>query len=330
MNSHNAARKPSYKIEQISFDINPLKTLKLLQDGKGNFDGKITQKPLFRKEYAAHISVDGSLYGSAARAGVKSSVVSEAIRLYSWGVDFERDLKKGDRLDIFFSQEETQNGEMSQNPVVEYASLTVKGKTRSIYRHERLNGQVAYFDEKGQSLRRTLMKTPIDGARVSSGFGMRRHPVLGYSKMHKGIDFSAPRGTPIYAAGDGVIEKAGRNGSYGNYVAIRHNKTFKTAYAHMNGFAKGIRSGTRVSQGQVIGYVGTTGRSTGPHLHYEILKNGQQINPNRVDLPIGEVLEARELRRFRNNVKNYNAKFKKLDVSTTIVADAGKNEPVNQ
>ena len=182
----------------------------------------------------------------------------------------------------------------------------------AFYRHEFEGGRIGYFKADGHSAKKGLLSTPVDGARMSSGFGMRHHPVLGYSKMHKGMDFAAPTGTPIYAAGDGVVEKASRFGGYGNYVRIRHNDNIKTAYAHMSRFGKGVKSGSTVKQGEVIGYIGTTGRSTGPHLHYEVLMDGAQVNPNSVKIPTGEVLAGAELNKFKSTVASYEKQFKKL------------------
>jgi murein DD-endopeptidase MepM/ murein hydrolase activator NlpD len=160
------------------------------------------------------------------------------------------------------------------------------------------DGSIDYFTEKGQSARKALLRTPVNGARLLSGYGKRRHPILGYSKMHRGLDFAAARGTPVMAGGDGVVEKAQRNGAYGRYIRIRHRSGFKTAYAHLQGYARGIKRGKRVKQGQIIGYIGSSGRSTGPHLHYEILKNGRQINPMRHKLPTGRKLTKKALARF--------------------------------
>jgi len=168
-----------------------------------------------------------------------------------------------------------------------------------IFLHSPSEGEADYFDPKGQSVRKALLRTPIDGARISSGYGKRRHPILGYNKMHRGVDFSAPRGTPVYAAGKGVVEYASRNGAYGKYIRIRHGGEFKTAYAHLKGYAKGIARGKRVKQGQVIGYVGSTGRSTGPHLHYEVLRNGKQTNPRNMKLPAGPKLAGQSLESFQ-------------------------------
>jgi murein DD-endopeptidase MepM/ murein hydrolase activator NlpD len=184
-----------------------------------------------------------------------------------------------------------------------FASLKLRGRQVHAYRYEHADGTTGYYDIDGRSLRKWLMRTPIDGARLSSGFGPRRHPILGYNRMHRGVDFAAPTGTPIYAAGDGVLTKAGRKGSYGNYIQIRHNDEFSTAYAHMSRFADGIKKGARVRQGQIIAYVGSTGRSTGPHLHYEVLQNGQQINPMSIKPQNAARLAGTDLERFRRQIE---------------------------
>ena len=190
------------------------------------------------------------------------------------------------------------DGVVVNNGEIQYAKLTLRGTELPLYRFETPEGNLDYFNTKGESVRKALMKTPIDGARLSSRFGNRKHPILGYTRLHAGVDFAAPRGTPIYAAGDGTVTVAGTNGGYGKYIKIRHNGTYSTAYAHLNGYARGVRKGKRVRQGQVIGYVGSTGRSTGPHLHYEIHRNGKQINPLGLKLPSGEKLKGQTLEAF--------------------------------
>jgi murein DD-endopeptidase MepM/ murein hydrolase activator NlpD len=180
-----------------------------------------------------------------------------------------------------------------------YASLVTSGKTHALYRFTSpVDGSIDYYDERGQSAKKFLMRTPVDGARLSSGYGMRFHPILGYSKMHKGVDFAAPRGTPVMAAGQGTVDYASRYGSYGNYIRISHGNGYKTAYAHLNSFARGIKKGAHVRQGQIIGYVGTTGRSTGPHLHYEVLVANKQVNPMSIRVPTGRKLAGSELASF--------------------------------
>ncbi len=263
------------------------------------FVADLIEKELKTRSHAKFAEIETSLYGSAARAGIPAQVIANLIRTYSWNVDFQRDIRRGDKIEVLYDTYETKDGEFARYGNILYASLSVGGKKIPIYRYEMEDGTYDYFEPDGHSIRKTLMKTPIDGARLSSGFGMRKHPILGYDKMHKGTDFAAPTGTPIYASGDGTIDYAGRKGAYGNYIRIRHNSTLKTAYAHMHRLAKGMVRGKRVEQGDVIGYVGTTGRSTGPHLHYEVLVREKQTNPRSVNLPVGEMLAGSELKSFK-------------------------------
>lgn len=251
-----------------------------------------------------------SLYGSAAKMGIPQSVVAQAIKIYSQNIDFQRDIRQGDKLEVMYDSYETEDGYVAKTGDVIYAKLTLNGREIPLYRYKDSSGRLDYYSPEGRSIRRTLMKTPIDGARMSSGYGMRRHPVLGYTKMHKGVDFAAPIGTPIFASGDGVIEKAGRFSSYGNYIRIRHNGQLSTAYAHLSRIK--VSPGARVRQGDVIGLVGNTGRSTGPHLHYEILVNGRHVNPNSVNLPVGENLQGKELKRFKQEVRGVEQQFAEL------------------
>jgi murein DD-endopeptidase MepM/ murein hydrolase activator NlpD len=247
--------------------------------------------------------IDDSLYVSAERAALPHDVTINLIKLFSWDVDFQRDVRRGDRFETLFEEVSLADGSGgTRGGDLLYAALSINGQLLEGYRFEPEDGEVAYFDRSGRSLRKFLMRTPIDGARLSSRFGMRKHPILGYTRMHQGVDFAAPTGTPIYAAGDGKVEVAKRNGGYGRYVRIRHTGEYSTAYAHMSRFAKGIAPGRRVQQGQVIGYVGTTGRSTGPHLHYEVLRNGTQINPLQIKQPANQQLVGAELERFRAEV----------------------------
>lgn len=305
-------RSGRYHLQDMVFTIDPLQAVYLTRTTTGDFTSKLVEKKALRKTYAQSATIDVSLYGSAAKAGIPVSVIAEAIRIFSWDVDFQRDIRRGDKLSLLYERHETEEGVPVKGVNILYASLTVNGHEIPLYRFETSDGSIDYFQPDGRSVRKTLMKTPIDGARISSGFGVRQHPVLGYTKMHKGVDFAAPRGTPIYAAGDGVIEKASRYGSFGHYVRIRHNSSLKTAYAHLNGYGKGISAGVRVKQGQVIGYVGTTGRSTGPHLHYEVLKNGAQVNPNSLDLPLGEILKGEQLARLQTKIKQVSAQYERM------------------
>lgn len=287
------------EFSKLTMKIDPVKEITVLPD-EDAFKAQVDEKELFTRKYARKATIETSLYGSAARASIPSSVISKMIRIYSWNIDFQRDIRKGDQIEVLYEAFETEDGEFARYGEVLYANLSVGGREYPIYRFETADGDIDYFEPEGISIRKTLMKTPVDGARISSGFGMRRHPVLGYNKMHKGMDFAAPTGTPIYAAGDGVIELAGRRGGYGKYIRIRHNSKLKTAYAHLHRIK--VKNGQRVKQGEVIGQVGTTGRSTGPHLHYEVLVHGKQVNPRSVDLPTGKQLKGKDLERFKGLV----------------------------
>ena len=241
-----------------------------------------------------------SIYDAALANGARDQQVVDFAGIFAYDVDFQREIYPGDRFEIVYEAWVDERGTPIRSGNILYASLEGKATTRGFYRFTPSDDVVTdYFDSKGESATKFLMKTPINGARLSSSFGRRRHPILGYTRMHKGTDFAAPRGTPIYAAGNGTIKRASRFGSFGNYIRIRHANGYETAYAHLNGYARGIRSGRRVRQGQTIGYVGTTGRSTGPHLHYEVLVNGRQVNAMRLNLPTGRKLEGDVLDRFQ-------------------------------
>ncbi len=222
--------------------------------------------------------------------------------MFSFDVDFQREIQPGDSFEILYERLADDAGTTVGEGDILIASLTLSDNNMTLYRFKTDKGFTDYFDSSGQSAQKSLLRTPTDATRISSGFGRRRHPVLGYTRMHKGTDFAAPPGTPIYAAGDGVIEKAGWAGGYGKYVRIRHNGNYKTAYAHMRRVGPGIKAGVRVKQRQIIGYVGATGRVTGPHLHYEVHFNGRQIDPKKVRLPSGYRLKGAELERFRTVV----------------------------
>jgi len=243
-------------------------------------------------------TIKDSLYLTAKAAGAPDHAIHDLIRLMSFDVDFQRDIWPGDHFELMFTTAKADGYDDIQVRDLRFARLSLRDKPIEAMRFETADGRTRYFDADGSSTQKALMRTPVNGARLSSGFGKRKHPILGYTRLHKGLDFAAPRGTPVMAAGDGVIEMAARNGGYGNYVRIRHGSDYKTAYAHLNGFAKGVAKGRRVSQGDIIGYIGSTGRSTGPHLHYEILRDGRQVNPSRLKLPDAHQLSGAELAAF--------------------------------
>ncbi len=263
--------------------------------GTDGFVAEAIDWPLERRDDYAAASIKTSLYEAALEAEMPIDVLIDLVRMFSFDVDFQRDIQPGDSVEVLFDRYDDELGNRVRNGEIRFAAMTLSGKRTAYYRHTPKSGITDYFDGKGQSVRKTLMRTPVDGARLSSGYGKRRHPILGYNKMHRGVDFAAPTGTPIMAAGDGVVEKAGRNGAYGKYIRIRHNSTIKTAYAHLHKYARGTKVGARVKQGDIIGYVGSTGRSTGPHLHYEVLINNRQKNPMSVKLPAGEKLKGKDL-----------------------------------
>ncbi len=262
-----------------------------------NFIYEINEIPLNTEEIFVTGEIKTSLYKAMKDQGLSEIVINEIIRIYSFDVDFQRDIYEGDNFEMLFVKKVNNNGKTIQIEDPKYLMLSSRGTPLIYYLYD--NGEFSeYFDEKGKGMTKSLMKTPINGARLSSSYGMRKHPISGYNKMHKGVDFAAPTGTPIFAAGNGVVEYVGRNGGYGKYIRIRHDGTYKTAYAHLNGYKKGISSGVRVKQGDVIGYVGSTGKSTGPHLHYEIIVNGKQINPATLKLPSGRKLNEQQLNEF--------------------------------
>jgi murein DD-endopeptidase MepM/ murein hydrolase activator NlpD len=243
-------------------------------------------------------TIESSLYLSAVNAGVPLEVLVQMIRAYSFDIDFQRDIQPGDEFSLVYQEELNRRDQVARGGALLYSSLTTGGRALRIYRYETMDGQSDFFDAQGKSVIKTLMITPIDGARLTSRYGKRRHPILGYSRMHRGLDFAAPTGTPVMAAGDGFVESATRKGNYGKYVRIRHPNQCHTVYAHLSRFVKGVRRGTRVKQGQTIGYVGSTGLSTGPHLHYEVLHRGKHVNPAALDFPSARILEGQELEGF--------------------------------
>ena len=275
------------------------------QDNFNTYHSQIFLRPTKLEETFIKGTINSSLYKSAVKLGMPENTLFEMVRLLGFSVDFQREIRKGDSFEVMF----TKQIDLIENRVIDtkpinFVSIILSGHELNFFEYKDKYGFSGYYDENGKSSKRTIMKTPINGARLSSKYGSRRHPVLGYTKMHRGIDFAAPRGTPVFAAGDGIVEKAGWNGSYGRYIRIRHTGTYKTAYAHLSGINKKIKTGKRVSQGKIIGYVGSSGRSTGAHLHYEVLLNNQQINPMRVKLPSGKNIPKKDLNRYKSYVKN--------------------------
>ena len=252
---------------------------------------------LYKKEVVVKNIIRNNLYKSAIESGVEPNIIIEFARIFGFEVDFQRDIRKGDWFEILYEKFEDDNNKVRDTGKIIYASMFVNGEEINLYNFK-FNNEEDYYDIKGKSITKSLMKTPINGARLSSSFGMRKHPILGYNKMHRGTDFAAPSGTPIMASGSGTVTRARWCGGGGNCVKIKHNSTYETIYAHMKNFAKGIKEGRKVKQGQIIGYVGSTGLSTGPHLHYEVIVNGKKVNSQKLKLPSGKILKGEERKQF--------------------------------
>lgn len=309
------------KFSGVSIEKDVINVVTIDRNNDGRYTATKAEKSVRRKLKAFKGTIDNSLYIDAKEVGMPDAVILDLIKMYSWNVDFQREIHAGDKFEVMYEEYKTEDGKtVPGKGNILYADLSLGGNNMPFTRFEDARGNADYYDNKGRSAKKPLMKTPVDGARLSSGYGMRKHPVLGYSKMHKGVDFAAPRGTPIYAAGDGVIEKIGPFSTYGNYIRLRHRTGLETVYAHMQRFKPGLRSGTRVKQGQIIGYIGTTGRSTGPHLHYEVLVNNTQVNPGSVKMPTGRALKGKELQSFQRVVAQKQAQFNSLS-NTTMLAD---------
>ena len=290
--------KTNNKINEFTFQISNTQKIYL----KRNFDSddfknemlaiKLDKKIIYKENIILQ-----SLYKSASDENVPPNTIIEFARIYGFQVDFQRDIRKKDKFQIMYEIFLNENNEIVETGEILFANLELSGQDNSLYYFD-YEGSEGHYDKNGKSVKKALMKTPINGARLSSPFGMRKHPIDGFNKMHRGTDFAAPTGTPIMASGDGVVKKAGWCGGGGNCVKIRHNSTYQTIYAHMSKFARGIKSGVRVKQGQTIGYVGSTGKSTGPHLHYEVIVNGKKVNSQKLKLPSGKILKGNERKIF--------------------------------
>jgi len=285
-------------IKEFTFKISNSEKIYLSRNTDlGEFDQKILVTKLNKNvSYKENIILQ-SLYRSASKQDIPANIIIEFARIYGFQVDFQRDIQKKDSFQIMYEVFTNDNGKIIETGNILFANLILSGQDNSLYYFDK-EGSSGHYDKNGKSIKKALMKTPINGARLSSPFGMRKHPIDGFNKMHRGTDFAAPMGTPIMASGDGVVKKAGWCGGGGNCVVIKHNSSYQTIYAHMSKFAKGIKSGKRVKQGQTIGYVGSTGKSTGPHLHYEVIVNGKKVNSQKLKLPSGKILKGEERKIF--------------------------------
>ena len=308
-------------LQSITFKPSVDREVTISRNDDGSFRADQVVQELKPVSARAQGTINGSLYQTAKDSGVPDGVIVDLIRIYSHAVDFQREVKQGDVFDVLYTTYVDEHGDVLKGGAIDYAQLTLSGSKRPLFRFTSSDDQTTdYYAPDGQSGKRLLMRTPIDGARLTSGYGMRMHPILGYTKMHKGVDFSAPSGTPIVAAGNGTIKFARWFGTFGNYVRLKHGGIYETAYAHMSRIAPGIREGMRVRQGQVIGYVGTTGRSTGPHLHYEVLSHDSQINPMDVKLPTGTTLAGADLGSFKVHVEQVRAVLDNWGKAPALVA----------
>ena len=289
--------KKSGDIIRLTVNLDNINSLHIFKENKKFVANKI-EKVLYKKTVLAEGIIKSSLFKAAQKEDIDAEVIVDFARIYGFEIDFQRDIRKNDIFQIVYDKYIDDDGELQKNGEIIYAYMKNKGREIALYRFVDQKGITGYYQTNGKSIEKALMKTPINGARLSSTYGMRKHPILGYNKMHRGTDFAAPKGTPIMASGSGVIEMSKWNGAYGKYIRIRHNSKYKTAYAHLSGYARGIKKGAKVRQGQIIGYVGSTGRSTGPHLHYEVLVNGKRKNSQRLKLPSGRTLRGEDREKF--------------------------------
>ena len=300
-------QKFSFKIDNlfnrqvVEFKIQTDKKNEILfskLSNKNEFVSTKIKKNFTKKLVYKETIITNSLYNSAINLNIKPNIIVEFARLYGFQIDFQRDVWKNDSFQIIYEEFVNDDNKIVDTGEIIFASLNLQNINYQLYKYEYDKNKIDYFDENGKSVKKTLMKTPINGARLSSSYGKRKHPILGYTKMHLGTDFAAPTGTPIMASGDGKVTKAGWCGGGGNCVKIKHNNKYQTVYAHMSKFGRGIKRGVRVKQGQIIGYVGSTGLSTGPHLHYEVIENGKKINSQKLKLPSGKILKGEERKKF--------------------------------
>ena len=285
------------QIIEISVEKSKTKTFVFNRNSLDKFEHIEINKDLNQVVVYKESIILNSLYSSAIDVGIEPNIIIDFARIYGFQIDFQRDIWKNDSFQIVYETFLDSNNKVLDTGKILYANLILQGKENDLYIFKTKDGH-EHFDQAGRSIKKSLMKTPINGARLSSSFGMRKHPILGFNKMHRGTDFAAPEGTPIMASGDGKVIRARWCGGGGNCIKIRHNSTYSTVYAHLKNFARGIREGVRVTQGQIIGYVGSTGMSTGPHLHYEVIVNGKKVNSQKLKLPSGKVLKNKERELF--------------------------------
>jgi murein DD-endopeptidase MepM/ murein hydrolase activator NlpD len=290
-------RKKNNSLLKLAIPISKSISVEISRDELNEIVSKKIITKLYKKKFLSENIIKNSLYSSATKAKINPDTIIEFARIFGFEIDFQRDIRKNDYFRIVYDKYFDEKGEFIKSGSIHYAYMSVNGREIILYKFGD-DKDYGYYDANGNSVEKALMKTPINGARLSSSFGMRKHPILGFNKMHKGTDFAAPSGTPIMASGSGTIIRSRWCGGGGNCVKIKHNSTYQTIYAHLKSFAKGIKEGRKVRQGQIIGYVGSTGMSTGPHLHYEVLINGKQVNSQKLKLPSGKILKGDERKLF--------------------------------
>ena len=285
------------QIKEFVFQISNTEKIYLKKDINNLFNQETIVLKLDKKIIYKENVILQSLYKSATEKDIPANIIIEFARIYGFQVDFQRDIRTKDTFQIMYEAFVDENQKVIETGEIKFANLKISGQDNSLYYFDK-QGSEGHYDKNGKSVQKALMKTPINGARLSSPFGIRKHPIDGFNKMHRGTDFAAPKGTPIMASGNGIIQKVGWCGGGGNCIKIKHNSTYQTVYAHMSKFARGMKKGVRVKQGQTIGYVGSTGKSTGPHLHYEVIVNGKRVNSQKLKLPSGKVLKGEERKLF--------------------------------
>ena len=289
------------KIKEFIFQISNTEKIYLSRENEETkFNQKILTVKLDKKVIFKENTILQSLYKAATDQNIPPNIIIEFARIYGFQIDFQRDIRKEDKFQILFEVYVDKNKKVIETGEIIFANLKLSGQDNSLYYFDK-EDVLGHYDKNGKSVQKALMKTPINGARLSSSFGLRKHPIDGFTKMHRGTDFAAPKGTPIMASGNGIIKKVGWCGGGGNCIKIRHNSTYETVYAHMSKFARGMKTGVRVKQGQTIGFVGSTGKSTGPHLHYEVIVNGKKVNSQTLKLPSGKILKGKNRQLFETS-----------------------------
>ncbi len=291
-------------VSRLTVNIDNITSVHVFLNKDNVYETKRVTKILTKKNHLIETTIDRGIYRTAKQSGIENNIVAQFARLYGFEVDFQRDLKKNDKIKIFYERYLDDDGVSQRTGNIIYSEITNVEKNIILYRYEYPNGTIAYFTPEGKSIEKSLMRTPINGAKLSSRYGFRIHPILGYNQMHQGTDFAAPIGTPVMASGAGTVEYSGWKGGYGKFISIRHSPVYQTNYAHLQDYAKGIRRGAKVQQGQVIGYLGSTGSSTGPHLHYEVVVNGRKENSQTLKLPSAAPLEGNNKNFFEIQKRN--------------------------